>query len=129
MRRRIEVKGPVDPATAWERYADLGRWAMWAPQIRSVEAGADRLAVGLRGTVHALGGLRVPFVVDDVDPGARAWRWTVNVAGIRVHMLHDLTPTRGGTTAGLTMDGPAPFALTYGVPARVALRRLCRVDL
>ena len=71
-------------------------------------------------------GVAVPFVVDRVDEAAHRWRWTVSVLGVAVTMGHDLTATPGGTRAGLTIDAPAPFALAYGLPARLALRRLCR---
>lgn len=129
MRRRITVTGPVDVATAWERYAELRRWADWAPQVRGVEATGQRLVPGLRGRVRAPLGVRVPFVVDRVDEAARGWRWTVSVLGLAVTLTHDLTATPGGTRAGLTIEAPAPFALTYGLPARVALRRLCRLSV
>jgi hypothetical protein len=126
MRRRITVTGPVDVATAWTRYAEIERWSDWAPQIRGVEASGERLVPGLTGRVRAPLGVTVPFVVDRVDEAAYRWQWTVSVLGVAVTMGHDLTATSGGTRAGLTIDAPAPFALTYGLPARVALRRLCR---
>ena len=126
MRRRITVAGPVDVATAWTRYADVRRWKDWAPQIRGVEAAGERLVAGLTGRVRAPLGVRVPFVVDEVDETGHSWRWTVSVLGVSVTMVHDLTATSGGTRAGLTIDAPAPFALTYGLPARMVLRRLCR---
>ena len=109
--------------------ADLRLWPRWAPQIRAVEAPRRRLRAGLRGVVHAPLGLRVPFVVEEVDDDARTWRWTVRVAGTAVSMTHDLTATPRGTRAGLTVHGPAVVALAYRLPARVALRRLCRAHL
>lgn len=94
-----------------------------------MEAPRRRLRAGLRGVVHAPLGLRVPFVVEEVDDDARTWRWTVRVAGTAVSMTHDLTATPRGTRAGLTVHGPAVVALAYRLPARVALRRLCRAHL
>lgn len=129
MRRRITVIGPVDVATAWTRYEDIRRWSDWAPQIRGVEASGHRLVAGLTGRVRAPLGVTVPFVVDEVEEANHRWRWTVSVLGVAVTMVHDLTATSGGTRAGLTIDAPAPFALTYGLPARVALRRLCGASL
>lgn len=126
MRRRITVSGPVDVATAWARYAELRRWSDWAPQVRDVEATGRRLTAGLTGRVRAPLGLAIPFVVDEVDEAAHRWRWTVSVLGLTMALAHDLTATPGGTRAGLTIEAPAPLALTYGLPARVALRRLCR---
>lgn len=129
MRRRVSVTGPAHPDVAWGRYADLRQWPRWAPQIRGVRAPGRRLRAGLRGTVRAPFGLRVPFRVDEVDAAARTWSWTVTVLGMRVHMVHDLVPVRRGTRAGLTVQGPAVVALAYGLPARVALRSLCRERL
>ncbi|WP_202865381.1 hypothetical protein [Ornithinimicrobium sufpigmenti] len=126
MRRRITVTGPVDLPTAWGRYVEIRRWTDWAPQVRGVEASGDRLAPGLTGRVRAPLGVRVPFTVDEVDEAAHSWQWTVSVLGVAMTLVHDLTATPAGTRAGLTIDAPAPFALTYGLPARLALRRLCR---
>lgn len=127
--RRVTTTGPAAVDVAWARYADLRLWPRWAPQIRAVEAPRRRLRAGLRGVVHAPLGLRVPFVVEEVDDDARTWRWTVRVAGTAVSMTHDLTATPRGTRAGLTVHGPAIVALAYRLPARVALRRLCRAHL
>ena len=111
--RRVTTTGPAAVDVAWARYADLRLWPRWAPQIRAVEAPRRRLRAGLRGVVHAPLGLRVPFVVEEVDDDARTWRWTVRVAGTAVSMTHDLTATPRGTRAGLTVHGPAVVALAY----------------
>jgi hypothetical protein len=35
----LHVTGDADPATAWERYADLDAWTQWSPQIQRVDTG------------------------------------------------------------------------------------------
>ena len=80
--RRVTTTGPAAVDVAWARYADLRLWPRWAPQIRAVEAPRRRLRAGLRGVVHAPLGLRVPFVVEEVDDDARTWRWTVRVLSL-----------------------------------------------
>jgi len=129
MRRRIEVDGPVDVATAWSRYADLSVWPRWSPQIRAVDADGTHLVPGLHGLVRGPLGTAVPFRVDHVDEADLSWSWTVALAGLDIRMRHDLREHDGGTTSGLTMDAPPVVALTYGPPARVALRRLCRREI
>ena len=39
MHLSLHVTGDADPATAWERYADLDAWTQWSPQIRRVDTG------------------------------------------------------------------------------------------
>lgn len=132
MRRRIIVSGPLDVAAAWGRYEEPTRWPEWAPQIRAVDADGDRITPGLEGIVRGPLGVAIRFRIERVDAAARTWSWTVTAAGMRVAMHHDLTEHRTGTAkgtrAGLTIDGPAMVALTYGPAARVALRRLLRLD-
>lgn len=132
MRRRITVSGPLDAAAAWDRYEEPARWPEWAPQIRAVDADGDRIVPGLRGIVHGPLGVAIPFRIERVDVSARTWSWTVTAVGVRVAMHHDLTGhvtgSAGETRAGLTIDGPAVIALTYGPVARIALRRLLRLQ-
>jgi hypothetical protein len=122
--RRVEVTGRARPATAWERYADLARWPTWAPQIRRVEADGPRLAVGRTGTVHVVGGLRVPFVVTAVDDGLMTWSWIARVGPVALTLHHDLVPAGSGTTAGLAVEGPGLVVATYGPLTRAPLTRL-----
>lgn len=115
---------------AWERYADLDRWAGWAPQISGVDAPERRLRPGLRGTVRAAGVLRVPFEVLAVDDAARTWSWRVSLGPIRLHLDHGVedTPYAGGrgTRTWLVTEGPAPVVLPYTPVANVALQFLVR---
>ncbi len=124
--RRVEVSGPASPAVAWERYADLDAWSTWAPQIRSVAADGRRLRVGRSGTVHVVGGLRVPFVVTAVDDRALTWSWIARLGPVALTLHHDLSATPDGTVAGLTLEGPALVVGTYGPLTRVPLTRLVR---
>jgi hypothetical protein len=123
---RIEVTGHALPEVAWERYADLALWSAWAPQIRSVEADGPRLAAGRSGTVHVVGGLRVPFVVTAVDDERLTWSWIARVGPVALTLHHDLSPAPEGTTAGLVVEGPALVAVTYGPLTRAPLARLVR---
>ncbi len=125
MRRSISVDGDAAPDVVWERYASLRHWRLWAPQIRWVEPAGHRLAPELSGLVHGPAGLRVSFVVEEVDERARTWRWRVRQGPLQVTMEHGVFPTAsGGTTATLALDGPAVVALAYPVVAQLALRRL-----
>jgi hypothetical protein len=124
--RRIEVTGRARPGVAWERYAELAAWPTWAPQIRAVEADGPRLAVGRTGTVHVLGGLRVPFVVTAVDADLLTWSWIARVGRVALTLHHDLTPVVDGTVAGLVLEGPGLVVATYGPLTRVPLARLLR---
>ena len=134
MRTSISAVGRVAPGVAWERYADLDRWREWAPQITGVDvAGAEdvprrRLRPGLRGTVRALGVVRVPFEVLTVDEAARTWSWRVAIGPVRLHLDHGVEPVgpegRRGTRTWLVTTGPAPLVAPYTPLALVALHSL-----
>ena len=36
--RRLSAEGAAPAGVAWERYAVIGAWPTWSPQIRRVEA-------------------------------------------------------------------------------------------
>lgn len=116
--------GPVAPAQVWERYADPDRWARWAPQIRLVETSALRIAAGVTGTVHGPLGLRVEFVVIEVDEAARTWAWDVTAGPLTLHLRHGVEAHPGGASTWLTVRGPAPVLAAYLPVARIALHRL-----
>ena len=129
MRHALTVDGPAPIGLAWERYADPGLWATWAPQIRDVEwRGADRLAPGMTGTVHAIAGFPVRFEITDVDEGAHDWAWTVHPPKVTMHLRHTLEETVRGTRAGLVIEGPFPVVIAYTPLAHIALGRLLAVD-
>ncbi len=122
--RRVEVTGPARPATAWERYADLTLWPTWAPQIRSVDADGPRLGLGRSGSVHVVGGLRVPFVVTAVDERRLTWSWIARLGPVSLTLHHDLRGHPDGTTAGLVLEGPSLLVVAYGPLTRAPLARL-----
>lgn len=125
--RRVRVSGPATRAVAWERYADLDAWPSWSPQIRSVVADGRRLAPGRSGTVHLVGGLRVPFVVTAVDAGRATWSWIARVGPVALTLHHDLASGPDGrTVAGLSLEGPTLLVATYGPLTRLPLTRLLR---
>jgi len=125
------VDGPCPPDEVWERYARPGLWSQWAPQIRDVEVGVERMATGVRGRVRGWGGVTVDFVVDDWDDDARRWSWTVHprlaVPALTLPALalrHGVRPTPTGSQAWLVVQGPAALVFGYLLPARLALYRL-----
>ncbi len=128
MRRQLAVAGPVLPPIAWDRYARLDDWPTWAPFILGVDADGPVLAAGLTGVVRGPVGIRIAFTVDEVDdadPAARSWRWTVRSGPLVLRLGHEVLARRtGGTVATLDLDGPAPVVLGYLAPATLALRRL-----
>lgn len=132
MRTSISATGPAPAATAWERYAELDRWARWAPQITGVEAPARRLVTGLCGTVRAAGLLRVPFEVLAVDEAARTWTWRVRLGPVTLHLEHGVEslapegadPQHWGSRTWLRTSGPAAVVLPYTPIAFLALHFL-----
>ncbi len=123
----LHASGPLDPAAAWERYAVPSRWPEWSPQISRVELPVERIAPGVRGTVHAAGGVKLGFVIDAVDEAARTWSWTVRFTLVKLHLDHWVEDgPDGGSTTGLRVSGPAPVVLGYAPLAKVALERLVR---
>lgn len=125
MQAGTSADGPAAPALVWERYADPGRWAGWAPQIRRVETAATRIAPGVTGRVHGPLGVRVAFTVTAVDEAARTWAWDVTAGPLRLHLCHGV---EADGHSWLTIDGPAPVVVAHLPVARTALRRLVRAS-
>lgn len=119
MRRTLRAEGPATRDAIWAAYAHTSRWPTWAPHLRRVSPAAD-LAVGLRGQVRAMLGVRVEFEVTAVDEAAGTWSWSVRSGPLR--MVLDHAVGEGWTT--LALDGPGPVVLSYLPVARFALRRL-----
>jgi Polyketide cyclase / dehydrase and lipid transport len=124
--RTVRVVGAASPEQVWERYAVPARWAEWAPHIRRVDTSARRIAPGVRGRVHGLLGLRLSFVVGEVDEQRRTWSWEVRLGLLRMHLRHGVEPHPRGTATWLALAGPAPAVVGYGPVARLALRSLVR---
>ncbi len=154
---RLTAEGDADPAVACERYLRFALWSTWAPQIRAVrldvgaaggdsargdvQAGAERLAPGVTGTVLGPPGVRVRFRVDDVEVGGGradrlAWSWTVRPAGplrvltadrVRLQLTHTVRARPGGgSITTLDVSGPRAVVASYAPLALLALRRLVR---
>jgi hypothetical protein len=121
---RLRAAGPADPEMAWRRYVELGAWRTWAPHILGVDADAERLALGVRGRVHVLAGLRVPFTVTAVDLPDRTWSWVARLGPVALSLSHAVRAQGRGSATVLVMDGPALVLLGYAPLAWVALRRL-----
>jgi hypothetical protein len=122
--RRLSAVGVAEPALAWQRYVEIAAWRAWSPQILTTDADADEIAVGVSGTVHAVGGLRLPFTITAVDPVARTWSWVVRLGPVAMTLNHEVHGHRRGSATLLAMEGPAPVLLAYAPLAWLALRRL-----
>lgn len=123
--RRLSAEGAAPAGVAWERYAVIAAWPTWSPQIRRVEADAERIARGVTGTVHVPGGLRLRFTITDVDPVARRWSWLVRLGPVRMDLHHDVRAVPGGGSAtGLVVEGPTALVTAYAPLAWLALREL-----
>jgi hypothetical protein len=126
--RRIEARGPAPVAEVWDRYTTLARWPEWSPQISRVEASADQLALGVRGTVYAVGVLPLPFTVTSCRPGERTWSWQVRLGPVVLELDHAVHPAGSGSRTTLSLTGPALVVMAYAPLAQLALRRLCALD-
>ena len=122
--RRLSAVGSAEPALAWQRYAELGAWPTWSPQIIGVESSAARIALGVCGRVHVLGGLRLPFTITAHDERARTWSWVVRLGPVAMTLNHEVHAHPRGSGTVLVMEGPDPVLLGYAPLAWVALRRL-----
>ena len=111
----------ADPATVWQILTDLDRWPEWGPTVRSAcldDGGV--LAAGSRGTVTTVGGVRLPFVIDELTPG-RSWSW--RVAGVHA-TDHHVEPTAGGCRVRMAVP---LVAAPYLAVCEIALRRIERL--
>jgi hypothetical protein len=128
----VSATGPLAPEEVWERYARPAEWQTWAPQIRGVDIGVDRLAGGETGRVHGPLGLTVDVTIDSWDDDARVWSWTVRPrtpfgAGLpltRMTLAHGVEAEGAGSRTWLRVTGFAPVVATYLPVARLALHRL-----
>jgi hypothetical protein len=124
VRGSIRVAGPASPDQVWERYAVPERWPGWAPQISRVQASAPRIAPGVTGRVWAPLGLRVDFVVTEVDGRLRTWAWSVRLGPLRLRLQHGVQADPAGSATWLRVHGPAHVVAAYLPVARLALHRL-----
>ncbi len=127
----LRVCGPIDPTTAWQRYAEPRLWSTWAPHIRGVDYALDRLHTGTSGAVIGPLGLRLPFTIDAIDEENRTWSWTVQLrtrghALVTVDLDHGVEAGGTGTATWLRLRGAWPVILAYAPVSRWALRYLVR---
>ncbi|MDX6359160.1 MAG: hypothetical protein QOH37_2214 [Nocardioidaceae bacterium] len=128
----VSASGPLAPDEVWERYARPALWQTWAPQIRRVAVGVDRLAGGETGRVHGPLGVAVDFTVLDWDDDERVWSWVVrprpplgrSLPLGRLTMTHGVAPEGSGSRTWLRVTGFAPLVASYLPVARLALHRL-----
>jgi uncharacterized membrane protein len=112
----IEIDASV--ANVWRLVSEFKSWPEWGPSIRSVQSEANSIAVGVRGHVTTLVGVRLPFEIVTVDP-QRFWDWKVAGVPATGHLLFDLG--EGRTRVEFTV----PVVLApYAIVLRVGLRRL-----
>ena len=123
--RRIEARGPAPAQEVWDRYAVLARWPDWSPQISRVEASADQVALGVRGTVYLVGGLPLAFTVTSCRPEDRTWSWQVRLGPVTLDLEHAVFAAGSGSRSTLSLAGPALVVTAYAPLAQLALRRLC----
>ena len=127
MNRRLAAVGPAEPDVVWDRYIHPEQWSGWSPQIRGVDSADSPVQAGSRGRVHGPLGVRVDFVVLDVDHEKRCWNWrVVLLGGIGLTLGHAVEQRGSGTRTTLDISGPAPIVLGYAPMAYLALTRLVR---
>ncbi|MDN5768770.1 MAG: SRPBCC family protein [Humibacillus sp.] len=124
---RATGRAPTD--LAWRRYADTRLWSSWSPQIRRVELDAHthELRDGLTGRVVGPIGVSVRFEVESVDEAAMTWVWRVHTGPVTMRLHHAVLSEGDGCTTTLTIEGPALVAVSYSLPAQLALHRLVKV--
>ena len=111
----------------WQRYVRPSRWSSWSPQISSVDCTDEPIRPGSTGVVHAVLGVQVPFVVDQVDDLTLDWSWKVRLPlGIGLTLHHSVRVVPTGTRTELSVSGPLPIVLGYLPVAWLALVRLVR---
>jgi Polyketide cyclase / dehydrase and lipid transport len=125
----LRASGDAPVELAWERYARPELWSQWSPQISRVDIEADRIGVGLRGTVHGRLGLRVGFLITAVDEPARRWAWRVYLGPLALTLRHRVDAEPNGSSTSLTVSGLAPVVVGYAPLARLALANLVRANL
>ncbi|WP_205687389.1 SRPBCC family protein [Cellulomonas endophytica] len=121
----LRARGPVDPATAWQRYDRVALWPAWSPHLLRVRCDHATLTAGARGRVHGPLGVTARFVVLAVDAPGRRWTWRVTSGPLTVVLEHGVDAAAGGgARTWLRMEGPLPALLGYAPLAWWSLHRL-----
>jgi len=128
MRLTLRADGAADLDLVWQRYSVPELWTTWAPQIRRVECSAERLAVGVTGTVFGvIPTIGASFEVVEFDEENHRWAWDVVAGPVRMHLDHrSEARIGGGTSTRLDVDGPVAAVMTYSPVARISLESLVR---
>jgi uncharacterized protein YndB with AHSA1/START domain len=108
------------PAVVWDLLVTVAQWPRWGPSVRAVELDTERIALGSRGVVETVGGVRLPFEITRFEPD-RAWSWTVRGVKATDHIV-------GITDAGTRVSFGVPWlAAPYLGVCALALRRIERL--
>jgi len=112
--RRVDAPAEV----VWDVLVSFADWPVWGPTVTAVDAPDERLELGARGTVRAVGGLRLPFVVTGFEPG-RYWSWKVGGVAATDHLVEPLGPDACRISFGVPVA-----AFPYLLVCRAALGRI-----
>ena len=128
MRLTLRADGTADLGLVWQRYSTPELWPSWAPQIRRVECSAERLAIGVTGTVFGVvPNIGARFEVVEFSDEEHRWVWDVLAGRVRMRIDHrSESRIGGGTSTTLIVDGPAASVLVYAPVARISLESLVR---
>ncbi len=128
MRLTLRADGTADIGLVWARYSTPELWPTWAPQIRRVECSAQRLAVGVTGTVYGvIPNIGARFEVMEFSDEEHRWIWDIVAGPVRMRLDHrSESRIGGGTSTALVVDGPAASVLVYAPVARISLESLVR---
>ncbi len=105
------------PEVVWGLLTDLDAWPQWGPSVAGASVDADRLGLGVRGTVRTAVGISLPFEVTGFEEG-RHWAW--RVAGVPA-TGHRVEPDADGCRVTFTVPWWAPGYLAV---CAIALRRI-----
>ena len=128
MRLTLRADGAADLDLVWQRYSVPELWTTWAPQIRRVECSAERLDVGVTGTVFGVvPNVGARFEVVEFSEEDHRWAWDVVAGPVRMRLDHrSEARIGGGTSTKLIVDGPAASVLLYAPVARISIESLVR---
>lgn len=114
-----EIAAPA--AEVWALLSEFSHWPQWGPTVREVISDASGVAEGVTGKVVTPLGIRLPFIITDVEPG-RSWDW--EVAGRRAtgHVVTQLDEGRSRATFSVS-----PLLAPYAAVLYLGLRRLAAI--
>lgn len=121
--KRLHISRDIaaPPEVVWDLLVDVGRWAAWGPSVRDVRLDTPRIALGSRGMVETVAGVRLPFEITELEEG-RAWSWKVGGVSATDHTVEPLERGRTRVTFGVPW-----LATPYLGICALALRRIDRL--